>query len=93
MINRPETVICLENVSVRYRLPGERIYTFKEYAIRFLQRRIRFKEFYALEDVSSRYKKRRALWDYRSKWCGKKHLAESYFPGINPQGWTDMDQR
>ena len=50
--NQPETVIRLENISVRYRLPGERIQTFKEYAIRFIQRRIQFKEFNALHDVS-----------------------------------------
>lgn len=52
MINQSETVIHLENISVRYRLPGERIRTFKEYAIRFIQRRIQFKEFHALQDVS-----------------------------------------
>ena len=50
--NKPDTVIHLENISVRYRLPGERIQTFKEYAIRFVQRRIQFKEFHALRDVS-----------------------------------------
>lgn len=52
MSNKPETVIHLENISVRYRMPGERIHTLKEYAIRFLQRRIQFKEFHALRDVS-----------------------------------------
>lgn len=50
--NQSDTVVRLENISVRYRLPGERIYTFKEYAIRFMQRRIEFKEFHALRDVS-----------------------------------------
>lgn len=50
--NQPETAIYLEDVSVRYRLPGERIQTFKEYAIRFIQRRIQFKEFFALQNVN-----------------------------------------
>lgn len=45
-------VINLENITVQYRAPEERIGTFKEYAIRLLQRRIRFKEFLALNDVS-----------------------------------------
>jgi ABC-type polysaccharide/polyol phosphate transport system ATPase subunit len=49
--DHPEIVIRLENISVRYRMPGERIQTFKEYAIRFLQRRIQFKEFHALQGV------------------------------------------
>ncbi|MGE5123998.1 MAG: ABC transporter ATP-binding protein [Acidobacteriaceae bacterium] len=45
-------IIRLENVAVRYRLPEERIGTFKEYAIRTLQRRIRFHSFWALDDVN-----------------------------------------
>jgi ABC-2 type transport system ATP-binding protein len=47
-----EFVIKLENVSVRYRLPRERILSFKEYAIRFLQRRVQFDDFWALSGVS-----------------------------------------
>jgi ABC-2 type transport system ATP-binding protein/lipopolysaccharide transport system ATP-binding protein len=44
-------VIRLEEVSVRYRVPHERISSFKEYAIRFLQRRVTYDEFYALREV------------------------------------------
>ncbi len=44
-------IIRLENISVRYSLPSERIGTFKEYAIRILQRRIRFNSFWALNNV------------------------------------------
>lgn len=44
-------IIRLEKVSVKYRLPSERIGTFKEYVIRFLQRRIRFNSFWALHNV------------------------------------------
>lgn len=47
-----QPVIQLENVSVSYRLPSERIGTFKEYAIRKLQRKIRIEQFWALTDVS-----------------------------------------
>ena len=46
-----DEIIRLEKVSVQYRVPEERIGTFKEYAIRFLQRRIRFNKFWALQDV------------------------------------------
>ncbi len=49
--NQPNTVIHLQDISVRYRLPGERIHTFKEYAIRILQNKIKFKDFYALKNV------------------------------------------
>jgi len=45
-------IIRLENVSVRYRLPSERIGTFKEYIIRLIQRKIRFNSFWALHEVN-----------------------------------------
>jgi ABC-2 type transport system ATP-binding protein/lipopolysaccharide transport system ATP-binding protein len=50
--NQTNDVIRLENVSVNYRLPGERIHTFKEYAIRLLQGRIQYKNFKALQDLN-----------------------------------------
>jgi len=45
-------IINLENVSVRYRAPEERLATFKEYAIRRLQRPVRFTDFYALDGLN-----------------------------------------
>jgi ABC-2 type transport system ATP-binding protein/lipopolysaccharide transport system ATP-binding protein len=45
-------VILLENVSVRYQAPEEPVHTFKEYAIRTMQGRIRIKEFLALDHVN-----------------------------------------
>jgi ABC-2 type transport system ATP-binding protein/lipopolysaccharide transport system ATP-binding protein len=47
-----EIVTLLENVSVRYRAPEQRIGTLKEYAIRHLQRQVRFTEFWALRHVN-----------------------------------------
>jgi ABC-type polysaccharide/polyol phosphate transport system ATPase subunit len=44
--------IRLEKVSVRYRIPRERIGSLKEYAIRRLKRRLFFDEFEALRDVA-----------------------------------------
>lgn len=50
---KDEIVIRLENVGVRYRAPEERIRTFKEYLIRWLQHRgIRHREFWALQNIS-----------------------------------------
>lgn len=42
----------LENISVSYRVPSERIGTFKEYAIRLLQGKIKYNSFLALDNVS-----------------------------------------
>jgi len=51
-VSAPQPIIQLENVSVSYRLPSERIGTFKEYAIRKLQRKIKINKFWALTDVT-----------------------------------------
>ncbi len=45
-------VVTLQNITVRYRAPEERIRSLKEYSIRMVQGRLRFKEFLALNDVS-----------------------------------------
>jgi ABC-type polysaccharide/polyol phosphate transport system ATPase subunit len=45
-------VIRLEQVTVEYRAPSERIRTFKEYAIRLLQGGVKHEEFQALCEVS-----------------------------------------
>ena len=44
--------IRLENASVQYRVPNERIGTFKEYIIRLVQGKVKFNSFLALNDVS-----------------------------------------
>ncbi len=44
-------VIILENISVRYRAQEVSIRTFKEYAIQFLKRNVKIKEFRALNNV------------------------------------------
>jgi ABC-type polysaccharide/polyol phosphate transport system ATPase subunit len=47
-----EPVIRIDGVSVRFRVPRERIKTFKEYAIKALQRRVGHDEFWALKNVN-----------------------------------------
>ena len=44
-------VIELEKVTLRYRIPRERIHSLKEYAIRRVQRRVFYDDFEALRDV------------------------------------------
>lgn len=46
--------IDAQNITVRYRLPHEQVSGLKEYAIRWLQRRLAYEEFLALNDVSFR---------------------------------------
>jgi ABC-2 type transport system ATP-binding protein len=71
-----EDVIRIENVSVRYRLPGERIHTFKEYAIRFLQGRIQYKDFNALQDVNLQIRKGEIFGIIGKNGAGKSTLLK-----------------
>lgn len=53
----PETVVALQDVSVRYRAPEQKYKSFKEYAIRVVQRQVRFREFLALDKISIEIKR------------------------------------
>jgi ABC-2 type transport system ATP-binding protein/lipopolysaccharide transport system ATP-binding protein len=44
--------VVIEKVGVRYRVPSEAIGSFKEYAIRRLQRKVQHRDFWALDDIS-----------------------------------------
>ena len=47
-----ETVLTVENVSVKYRLTEQKIDDLKDYLIKLFKRELRYKEFLALQDVS-----------------------------------------
>jgi ABC-type polysaccharide/polyol phosphate transport system ATPase subunit len=46
------TVISFEKISIRYRVPREPVSGIKEYAIRLLQGKLQYEDFWALSDVS-----------------------------------------
>jgi len=52
-----DTAIFLNGVSVRYRLPNERVATLKEYTIRLIQGKVRYNSFLALNNVNLVVKK------------------------------------
>jgi len=45
-------IIQLENIAVRYRVPQEKIPTFKEYVIRWLRGQVHYNSFWALQEVN-----------------------------------------
>jgi len=51
-VGSEQPMIILDDVAVKYRVPTERIGTFKEFAIRKLQRRVTYKNFWALNDIN-----------------------------------------
>jgi ABC-2 type transport system ATP-binding protein len=46
------SAISLENASVRYRSPDEPFWSFKEFAIRFVEHRVKMRDFWALQEVT-----------------------------------------
>jgi ABC-2 type transport system ATP-binding protein len=50
-VSERDVTVRLEGVSVRFRVPRERVTSFKEYAIRLARRRIEVEDFWALRDV------------------------------------------
>lgn len=52
MIINPDPVISLQDIVVSYRAPTERFATFKEYAIRVVQGRVKHAEFMAVNHIS-----------------------------------------
>jgi ABC-type polysaccharide/polyol phosphate transport system ATPase subunit len=52
-----DSAIFLSNITVRYRLPNERVATLKEFVIRLVQGKVRFHTFMALNDVNLNVRK------------------------------------
>lgn len=76
MENQKIDAIRLGGVSVRYRLPGEQIHTFKEYAIRLIQGKIQFKEFNALSGVDLNIHKGETFGIVGNNGAGKSTLLK-----------------
>jgi ABC-type polysaccharide/polyol phosphate transport system ATPase subunit len=71
-----DVVIGVEHAAVRYFVPHERVATFKEYAIRKIQRRIQNDEFWALKDVSFEVKKGEIFGLIGANGAGKSTLLK-----------------
>ena len=69
-------IIRLEDVSVRYYLPHEKIGTLKEYAIRWVQRKIRHYSFWALQDVNLSINKSEVFGLIGANGAGKSTLLK-----------------
>ncbi len=50
-VETQDATIRLASVSVRYRVPRERMASLKEFAIRWIQRRVEYVDFWALEEI------------------------------------------
>jgi len=73
---RDEIAICLEDISVRYRVPHERYATLKEHTIRWLQRRVQYDDFWALRDVNVTLRRGEVVGIIGSNGAGKSTLLK-----------------
>src|SRR4029078_908127 len=69
-----DPVLSIEHVSVRYRVPRERIHSFTDFAIRWMKRKIVYDEFWALRDVSLDVRPREVLGIIGHNGAGKSTL-------------------
>jgi ABC-type polysaccharide/polyol phosphate transport system ATPase subunit len=71
-----EEVVRLEDVSVQYRVPQERIGTFKEYAIRWVQGKVKHRSFLALQNVDLSIRKGEVFGLIGQNGAGKSTLLK-----------------
>lgn len=82
----PEVVIHLEQVSVVYRAPRERIDTFKEYAIRLLKGGVTHDEFRALNEVTFDIRRGEVFGIIGHNGAGKSTLLKVVSRVLKPTG-------
>lgn len=83
-LGEAESVIRLEGVSVRYRVPQERIPTLKEYAIRWLRRRVQYADVWALREVSFEAKQGEVFGIVGQNGAGKSTLLKLIARVLHP---------
>lgn len=81
-----EEVIRLEDVSVAYRVPQERINTFKEYTIRWVQGKVKHRSFLALQDVNLSVHRGEVLGLIGQNGAGKSTLLKLVARVLRPTG-------
>ena len=79
-----EPVVKIENASLRYYVPRERISSFKEYAIRKVQGKIINEEFWALKDVSFTVNKGEVFGIIGQNGAGKSTLLKMVARVLRP---------
>lgn len=76
MHNQNQNMIEVRNVSMHFKMPGDRINSLKEYVVQFLQKKLTYNEFVALNDVSFNVKKGEVLGLIGHNGAGKSTILK-----------------
>jgi ABC-2 type transport system ATP-binding protein/lipopolysaccharide transport system ATP-binding protein len=79
-----QSIIELNNVSVRYRVPQEQIGTFKEYFIRLMEGKVKHRTFNALNNVSLKVNRGEVFGLIGHNGAGKSTLLKLVAKVIRP---------
>lgn len=78
------SMIHVENVTVRFRLANDRIMSLKEFVVQFLSRKIKYTEFYALKNITFDVEKGEVLGIIGRNGAGKSTLLKTISGIIKP---------
>ena len=68
-----ETIIKIDNVSMMFNRSTEKVDSIKEFAVKFLKRKLMFEEFWALQNISLDIKKGESVGIIGLNGSGKKN--------------------
>ena len=81
---KPENLIELENVSLRFNKPSEKLTTLKEFFVRLFKGKLKHEEFWVLNDINLEVKRGESLALIGLNGCGKTTLLKIIAGVIEP---------